>query len=136
MCTKPQLKLVIATWHCLHHVTELMLYVNKYGYVICKQMWQLCVFKRNLNSLWSYGIGYTSWHLFILCGCKRPSNLKWTELNTWFGCIAYLSRTECCYGHRALVTSHDFCLHHRTDSNAVSKQIWLLCGFNLYLNPT
>jgi len=44
--------------------------------VICKRIWLLCVFNRNFNSLWSYDIVYITWHLFILCGCKRFLNLK------------------------------------------------------------
>jgi len=33
-----------------------------------------------------------------------------------------------------LFTSRDFCLHHMTESDALYKQIWLLCLLNVSLN--
>lgn len=104
--TKTQLKLVVATWHfikrCfLHHVTE--------SDVRFKQIWLLCVYSLNLNSIWLYGKVYTTWHLFILCWFKWPLNLKLAEANMCFFYIMSWPRFIC-------------------------KQIWLLCVFNFNVN--
>jgi len=69
----------------------------------------LCLLNASLNSLWLYGIVYIMWHLFMLCGCDWPLNLKLTELTTWF------------------------CLHQISLPHAVCKQMWLICVFNLAL---
>jgi len=76
MCTKPQLKLVIATRYCLHHMIFLH-HVTKSD-AICKQIWLLCVCILNLNSLWSHGNVYTIWFLFtwyVLTACYMETNL-------------------------------------------------------------
>jgi hypothetical protein len=43
MCTEPQLKLIIATWYCLHHMAE--------SDAIHKQIWLIYVFNLNLKLL-------------------------------------------------------------------------------------
>jgi hypothetical protein len=107
-----------------------LVYIKWQSDAIYKKIWLLCVLNLKLNSLWLYGIVYITWHLFILCGCNWPLNLKVTELThvvlfTW--CLS-CDIWRLCVLHRKLM------LLWSQDIVYITWHLFTLCGCKWPLN--